>query len=99
ITNRIDNSLGDEQRKPTVPIAPLGGRIREDIAQRVEQFIQEKEAALRARIAALKLKGEARRAAVQRAVNAAKARIANQLAFTLATKLNQSCSKDEDWID
>ena len=99
IANRIDNSLGGEQRKPSVPIAPLGGRIRDDITQRVEHFIQEKEAALRARIDALKLKGEARRAAVQRAVNAAKARIANQLAFTLDTKLNQTFSKDEYWFD
>jgi arylsulfatase A-like enzyme len=63
ITNRIDNSLGGEQRRPSIPIAPLGGRIREEVAQRVEHFIQERETALRARIDALKLKGEARRAA------------------------------------
>jgi hypothetical protein len=99
ITNRIDNSLGGEQRRPTIPIAPLGGRIREDIAQRVEQFIQAKKAELRVRIDALHLRGEARRAAVQRAVNAAKARIANQLAFRLDKSLNQTLSRDDYWFD
>src|SRR5207248_5874222 len=78
---------------------PLGGRIRKDIAQRVENFIQEKEAALRARIDALHLRGEARRAAVQRAVNAAKVRIANQLASTLDEKLGQTLSRDDYWFD
>jgi hypothetical protein len=32
ITNRIDNSLGGEQRRPSIPIVPLGGRIREEVA-------------------------------------------------------------------
>jgi hypothetical protein len=99
ITNRIDNSLGGEQRRPSIPIAPLGGRIREDIAQRVENFIEEKRAALRARIDALNLRGEARRAAVRRAVNAAKARIANQLAFRLDKSLNQTLSRTDYWFD
>ncbi len=99
ITNRIDNSLGGEQRRPSVPIAPLGGRIREDIAQRVEQFIQVKKAELRARVDALVARGVARRAAVDRVVNAAKARIANQLAFRLDRALNQTFSKDEYWFD
>jgi hypothetical protein len=99
ITNRIDDSLGGEQRRPSIPIAPLGGRIRERIAERVENFILEREAALRARIDALKLKGAARRAAVQRAVNAAKARIANQLAFRLDKSLNQTFSRDDYWFD
>jgi hypothetical protein len=99
IADRIDNSLGGEQRRSTVPIAPLGGRIREDIAERVERFILEKEDDLRARIEALKLKGEARRAAVRRAVNRAKARIANQLAFRLDKSLNQTLSRDDYWFD
>ncbi len=99
ITNRIDNSLGGEQRRPSVPIAPLGGRIREDIAQRVEQFIQLKKAELRARVDALVARGVARRAAVDRVVTAAKARIANQLAFRLDKALNQTFSKDEYWFD
>src|SRR5207237_255361 len=64
IANRIDNSLGGEQRRPSVPIAPLGGRIREDIAQRVEQFIQLKKAELRARVDALVARGVDRRAVV-----------------------------------
>jgi hypothetical protein len=54
---------------------------------------------LRARIDALHLRGEARRAAVQRAVNAAKARIANQLAFRLNKSLSQTLSRDDYWFD
>jgi hypothetical protein len=99
ITNRIDNSLGGEQRRPTVPIAPLDGRIREEVARRVERFIQAKEAALEAQIDALKLAGAARRAAVNQAVNAAKAQIANQLSFRLDKRLNQTFSKAEYWFD
>jgi hypothetical protein len=99
IASRIGDRLEDHQRHPNIPIGPLGGRIRQEIAQRVENFIQEKEASLRARIDALHLRGEARRAAVQRAVNAAKARIANQLALRLNKSLSQTLSKDDYWFD
>jgi hypothetical protein len=99
ITSRIDSSLGGEQRSPTVPIAPLGGRLRKEVAQRVEAFIQEKKAALKARIDALQLRGEARRAAVNRAINAAKARITKQLASRLDKSLNQTFSRDDYWFD
>jgi hypothetical protein len=71
IGSRIDNSLGGEQTDPTIPIAPLGGRVRERISQLVQNIIQAKKAALEARIDALGLKGAARRAAVQKAVNSA----------------------------
>jgi hypothetical protein len=54
---------------------------------------------LEARIDALRLRGEARRAAVQRAVNAAKARIANQLAARLNRSLDQTLSRDDYWFD
>jgi hypothetical protein len=101
IVSQVDkhNSLERHQRKPNIPIGPLAGRIEKDVAQRVENFIQEKEAAIRERIDALKLKGEARRAAVARAVNAAKARIANQLALRLDQSLSQTLSKDDYWFD
>jgi hypothetical protein len=99
IASRIGDRLEDIQRHPNIPIGPLGGRIRQEIAQRVENFIQEKEAALRARIDALHLRGEARRAAVQRAVDAAKARIGFQLALRLNKSLSQTKSKDDFWFD
>ena len=99
ITSRIDSSLGGEQRSPTVPIAPLGGRLREDVAQRVEVFIQAKEAALQAQIDALKLAGEARRAAVNQAINAAKAQITQQLARRLDKSLSQTFSRGDYWLD
>src|SRR6266542_969478 len=99
IASRIGDRLEDHDRHPNIPIGPLGGRIRQEIAQRVENFIEEKRAALEARIDALHLRGEARRAAVQRAVNAAKARIANQLALRLDKSFSQTLSKDDYWFD
>jgi hypothetical protein len=99
ITSRIGDRLKDHERHPNIPIGPLGGRIRKEIAQRVENFIEKEKADLEARIDALHLRGEARRAAVARAVNAAKARIANQLAVRLDRSLSQTLSKDDYWFD
>jgi hypothetical protein len=99
IASRIGDRLEDHQRHPNIPIGPLGGRIRQEIAQRVENFIEQERAALEARIDALRLRGAARRAAVARAVNAAKARIANQLALRLDKSLSQTLSKDDYWFD
>jgi len=101
IASEIDkhNSLERHQRKPNIPIGPLGGRIKEDVAQVVEDFIRAKEAALRVRIDALKLKGEARRAAVRRIVSAAQADITRQLASTLDRKLGQTIARDDYWLD
>jgi hypothetical protein len=99
IASRIGDRLEDIQRHPNIPIGPLGGRIRQEIAQRVENIIEKEKAALEARIDALHLRGEARREAVQRAVDAAKARIANQLALRLNKTLSQTKSKDDFWFD
>jgi hypothetical protein len=99
IISRIGDRLEDHERHPDIPIGPLGGRIRKEIAQRVENFIEKEKAALEARIDALHLRGEARRAAVARAVDAAKARIANQLALRLDKSLSQTLSKDDYWFD
>jgi hypothetical protein len=99
IVSRIGDRLQDHERHPNIPIGPLGGHIRQDIAQRVENFIEKERAALEARIDALHLRGEARRAAVASAVNAAKARIANQLALRLDKSLSQTLSKDDYWFD
>src|SRR6266542_2235099 len=99
IATRIGDRLEDHERHPNIPIGPLGGRIRQEIAQRVENFIEQERAALEARIDALRLRGAARRAAVARAVNAAKGRIANQLALRLDKSFNQTLSKDDYWFD
>jgi len=101
IASEIDkhNSLERHQRKPDIPIGPVGGRIKEDVAQVVQHFIQAKEAALRVRIDALHLRGAARRAAITRAVNAAEAQIANQLSSILDTKLGQTIARDDYWFD
>jgi len=99
IVNRIGNALERHENKPDIPIGPLGGRIREEIAQRVEQFIELKKAELRTRVDALVERGVARREAVQRVVNSAKARIANQLAVRLNKRLGQTLSRDDYWFD
>jgi hypothetical protein len=99
IINRIGNALERHENRPDIPIGPLGGRIREEIAQRVEQFIEVKKAELRARVDALVERGVERREAVQRVVNSAKARIANQLAVRLNKRLSQTLSRDDYWFD
>ena len=99
IASRIGDKLEDHERHPNIPIGPLGGHVPQEIAQRVENFIEKEKAALEARIDELHLMGEARRDAVQRAVNAAKARIANQLALRLNKSLSQTLSKDDFWFD
>ena len=55
IVSQIDkhNSLDRHQRNPRIPIGPLGGRVEEDIANVVHDFIVAKETALRIRIDAL----------------------------------------------
>src|SRR5438094_4728978 len=99
IINRIGNALERHENRPDIPIGPLGGRIREEVAQRVEQFIELKKAELRARVDALVERGLDRRAAVERVINEAKARIANQLAVRLNKRLSQTLSKDDYWFD
>src|SRR6266487_3150430 len=99
IINRIGNALDRHENRPDIPIGPLGGRIRQEIAQRVEQFIELKKAELRARVDALVERGLDRRAAVDRVVNQAKARIANQLAVRLNKRLGQTLSRDDYWFD
>src|SRR5262245_48296599 len=58
ISSKIDQhgSLDRHQRKPRIPIAPLAGRIEEDVARVVQNFVRAKETALRTRIDALRLK-------------------------------------------
>ena len=101
IVSQIDkhNLLEHHQHRPNIPIGPLGGRIEKDIAQRVENFIQNEKAALEARVDALIARGVARRDAVDRVVNSAKARIGNQLALRLDKSLGQTLSKDDYWFD
>jgi hypothetical protein len=101
IVNQIDphGSLDRRQTKPNIPIGPLGGHIPQDVAKVVQDFIHIKVVALQARIDALHLTGDARRAAVSRIVSAAQAQIADQLAATLDTKFNQTISRQDDWFD
>jgi hypothetical protein len=99
IASRIGNALDRFENKPNIPIGPLGGRIRQEVAQVVERFIEAKQTALRIRIDALHLRGAARRAEVNRMVNAAKMQIADQLASVLNRKLDRNISRDDFWFD
>jgi hypothetical protein len=101
IVSQIDKhgSLDRHERKPRIPIGPLGGRIEEDVARVVNDFMRVKEAALRARVNALHLKGAARRAAVNRIVGAVETQITRDLYRTLVGKLNQSIARQDDWFD
>lgn len=99
IISRLGDKLQQHQHKPNIPIGPLGGHIRRDITHIVDDFIQTKATALRARIDALHLKGEARRAAVNRMLSAAQSQITHDLAFTLNSKLSETLSKDDYWFD
>jgi hypothetical protein len=99
IVTQIGNALDRLQNKPNIPIGPLGGHIRQEVAQLVEHVIQAKVTALRARINALHLRGAARRAAVARAVDAAQAQIANNIAVTINAKLDQTISRNDYWLD
>jgi len=99
IISRIGDKLKDHERHPNIPIGPVGGHVPQEVAQRIENFIEKEKAALEARIDELHLMGEARREAVQRAVNEAKARIAHQLAVRLNKSLSQTLSKDDFWFD
>lgn len=101
IVSRLDrhNALKRHQNKPNIPIGPLAGHIRQDIAQIVEDLIRTKETALRARIDALHLSGAARQAAVNRIVTAATERITRDVAATLGSKLSETLARDDYWFD
>jgi hypothetical protein len=99
IINRIGNALERHENRPNIPIGPLAGHIQQEIAQRVENFIEFKKAELRARVDALVERGLDRRDAVAIVVNEAKAQIANQLAARLNKSLSQTKSKDDFWFD
>src|SRR4029450_11254417 len=91
--------LEDHERHPNIPIGPLGGRIPQEVRRIVGDYINVKLDGLRAGIEGLHLRGEARRAAVRRIVNAAKTQMANDLSVVLQNKLNQTLSRQDDWFD
>jgi hypothetical protein len=99
ITNQLLTNLRDNQRSPSIPIAPLAGRHPEVIAGAVENVIRLEEARIRAEIDALHLVGAARVAAVQQRVAARQTAIAQNIAATLQRKLNQTFARADYWFD
>jgi hypothetical protein len=99
ITNQLVTNLRDNQRSPSIPIAPLAGRHPEAIAGAVEKVIRVEEARIRAEVDALGLVGAARQAAVRQRVAARQAAIAQNIATSLQRKLNQSFARADYWFD
>jgi hypothetical protein len=99
ITNQLVANLRDNQRSPSIPIAPLAGRQPEVIAGAVEKVIRVEEARIRAEVDALHLVGAARVAAVQQRVAARQTAIAQNIAATLNRKLNQTFARADYWFD
>ena len=99
ITNQLVTNLRNDQRSPSIPIAPLAGRHPEAIAGAVEKVIRVEEARIRAEVDALGLVGAARAAAVQQRVAARQTTIAQNIAASLQRKLNQSFARADYWFD
>ena len=99
ITNQLTTDLLDNQRSPTIPIAPLAGRHPRVIANAVERVARQEEARIRAEVDALGLVGAARAAAVQARVAARQAAIAQNISATLVRKLNRNFARTDDWFD
>jgi hypothetical protein len=99
ITNQLVTNLRDDQRSPSIPIAPLAARHPGVIANAVETVMRVEEARIRLEVDALGLVGAARVAAVQQRVAARQAAIAQNIATTLQRKLNRSFARADDWFD
>ena len=99
ITNQLVANLRDNQRSPSIPIAPLAGRHPEAVGGVVEGIVRAEEARLRVEIDALGLVGAAREAAVQQRVAAAQTAIAQRIATELNRQLNRSFTQADFWFD
>lgn len=99
ISDQLIANLREEQRSPSVPIAPLAGRHPEAIARVVENVVLGEEARIRAEIDALGLIGAAREAAVQERVAERQEAISQQIATNLQRRLNRSFARADYWFD
>jgi hypothetical protein len=99
ITAQFADPLGPNPRRRALAIGALGGRQPLRVAALVEDIIRKEEARLRSDINALKLKGTARAAEVQRRVAAAKDRLEQRVSDVLEKNLNRTFSRCDDWFD
>lgn len=99
ITNQLVTNLRNDQRRPSIPIAPLAGREPETVAGAVENVVRVEEARIRAEVDALGLVGAAREAAVQQRVADRQAAIAQNISASLQSRLNRSFARADDWFD
>jgi outer membrane lipopolysaccharide assembly protein LptE/RlpB len=99
VTNQLIANLRNDQRSPSIPIAPLGGRHPEAVAGAVENVLRIEEVRIRAEVDALGLIGAAREAAVAQRVAARQTAIAQEVATRLQTQLDRSFAKADFWFD
>lgn len=89
-----------EGRDPTLPIAPLLGRLGEQLRRRVQEIIDARRAEL---LAALQARDQAttaaQRAVAQARVDSLKKNLSKRIANALEPKLNAQASKTNDWWD
>jgi hypothetical protein len=97
VEGRLDSLRG---RNPPLPVGPLGGKIREDLRDRLERIV---EARTREVAASIRRRGAlteaALRAEVRRRVNEAREDLENKISRTLERQLNRTLSKYNDWFD
>jgi hypothetical protein len=90
IRQEIDNRLTALRgQNPPIHVAPLAGRVPEQVHEEVRQVIEGQQPELAAAI----------RAGAQARVNQLKAQLANRVAGVLRTRLNESFSFYDNWFD
>ncbi|MBV8096308.1 MAG: hypothetical protein JO110_24335 [Acetobacteraceae bacterium] len=90
IQQEIDNRLTAlKGQNPPIPVGPLAGRVPEQVHEAALQLIEGQQPELAAAI----------RAGAQARVNQLKARLASQVANLLGTRLNESFSFYDNWVD
>jgi hypothetical protein len=87
--NIVDRLTSLKGNNPPLPVAPIAGQEPGKIRDVVQQLIQSRQPELSAAI----------RAGAQARVNQIKTELTNQVANRLTSKLNQSFSFYEDWLD
>ena len=85
----VDKLTSLKGNRPPLPVAPLAGRLTDQIAGLIQGELQSREAELTAAI----------RTGVQSRVNQLKSQLESQISNTLITQLNRNFSFYDNWFD
>lgn len=97
LRDRLD-ALRD--RNPPLPVGPLGGRIRDEVRDRIERIIDQRTQEIAAAIRRRGVLTEAEfRAEVRRRVAETEEDLENRISRALERKLNRTLPKYNDWFD